>query len=331
MSEQNQNKKPQSLPEAIPESIEEIPPTEKPKRDNPPSTPTWATAILSLLGVLMVLGISGILVYAFAPPERQRDVLQAYDLIVNRKSIPTEVVRVTSPPMTTLTATVTASPTVTPSPTVTASPTTTPSPTNTPTPTLTPTPDIAPVMINRLIARSELVTTELSVATIRLNVTTRQGPANSCGRSGRYAVEATFRAGVDLTNLTDASVNYDAATDTYTLMVPPVQLLNCQIDELERYVLTGPVGLTCSRDESVLDRLANYNAVNALRDEILSEGFLLQVEQDTEAAIVGLLGGVTTSNIRVSYSGNIPPLPENCAPLQPNGWNYVNGEWIPAP
>jgi len=190
---------------------------------------------------------------------------------------------------------------------------------------------MAPAFVNRLRPRSELVTTDLSVATIRLNVTTRQGPANTCGREARYAVEATFRAGLDLTTLTPDAIQYDATNDTFIVTLPGVQLLNCQIDDIDRYLLVGPVGPTCNRDEAELERLARYNAINALREEVLAEGFLIRAQSDAQTAIIGLLGNVTTSNIQVQFGGIAPPLPVNCQPMLPAGWNFVNGEWIPAP
>jgi hypothetical protein len=190
---------------------------------------------------------------------------------------------------------------------------------------------MAPAFINRLRPRSELVTTDLSVATIRLNVTTRQGPANACGREASYAVEATFRAGVDLSQLNAAAVEYDAETDTFIVTLPGVQFLNCQIDDIERYLLNGPVGPTCSRDEAELERLARYNAMNALREEVVREGFLGRVEVDAAAAVGSLLSSVTTSSVEVRFTPDAPAMPANCVPQLPPGWTFVNGEWIPSP
>jgi hypothetical protein len=91
-------------------------------------------------------------------------------------------------------------------------------------------------------------------------------------------------AGVDLSQLTAEDVVYDALTQTLTITLPPVTLLECFLDESASYTVERATGLFAAPVPD-LDEFSRSFALEQFRDFALEDGILEDARQESEIAI----------------------------------------------
>jgi hypothetical protein len=86
-------------------------------------------------------------------------------------------------------------------------------------------PVVAQVNTSRTIVTSlqplgQLVSLSVELAQADINVTVNAGAMNLCGHSANHVAQGVIEAGVDITKITEDSVSYDEASNTYTITLP---------------------------------------------------------------------------------------------------------------
>jgi hypothetical protein len=172
----------------------------------------------------------------------------------------------------------------------------------------------------------QLVSVSAQVAKMDINVSTRGGIANACGRTAHHVAQGTIEAGIDLTLVEADDVDISVSTDTVTINLPPAQLTSCRVDAIRQYERTTS---TCGTDWDEIRQLAQHVALNEFRDDAIEGGILLRAHNDAEIVLTNFLGLVTGKAVRVTFS---EPDPEtqmfapSCFPEPPTGWEYNANE-----
>ncbi len=209
--------------------------------------------------------------------------------------------------------------TATPAPLPTATPTGTFIPTATPTLTPSPTPDYTRPITQSVQLLGQLVSVSWQLAEAQIGVSVRQGVLDACSFSNQHVAEGTIEAGIDLTGFAASDVQYDPASDTYTITLPAPQLTSCRVDDIQQY--SGSVSL-CGVNRDDARRLAQYIAVNGFRDDALERGILSRAQQQASFVIANFVRALTGSNVQVVFRSDQPALPDSCQPEIPDGWVY---------
>lgn len=172
----------------------------------------------------------------------------------------------------------------------------------------------------------QLVSVSAQVAKMDINVSTRGGIANACGRTAHHVAQGTIEAGIDLTLVEADDVDISVSTDTVTINLPPAQLTSCRVDAIRQYERTTS---TCGTDWDEIRQLAQHVALNEFRDDAIEGGILLRAQNDAEIVLTNFLGLVTGKAVQVTFA---EPDPEtqmfapSCFPEPPTGWEYNANE-----
>ena len=79
----------------------------------------------------------------------------------------------------------------------------------------------------------QLVSVEAQVAKAGIAVHIQRGVANACQFTAQHVAQGTLQAGIDLTQITEASVRLDEAEGTYYITLPHAQLTSCSLDPVQ--------------------------------------------------------------------------------------------------
>ncbi|MDX2141543.1 MAG: DUF4230 domain-containing protein [Chloroflexota bacterium] len=193
------------------------------------------------------------------------------------------------------------------------------------------------VILRGIQTPGQLVTVSSQLALADIYVGVEQGVLNACGFGANHVAQGTVEAGIELANVTADNIAYDAATNTYTITLPPPIITSCRVDYIRQYERTVT---TCPVDWDEARLLANYLTLTEFRDAALEGGLLGQAEDQARLIIgnivEGVLAGVqidATVNVQVEPvpSGAAPALPDSCVPNVPAGWSVnANGRWVKA-
>lgn len=163
------------------------------------------------------------------------------------------------------------------------------------------------------------VSAQLAKADVQVNIT--QGALNSCGYGANHVVQGTIEAGIDLMQLTEDNLGYDAARETYVLIVPAPQLTSCRVDYIRQYAgsfTTCPVNW----DEARL--LANYMSLTSFRDDAIEGGILSRAEMETRLVLGNFIRMLTGHPVEIVFqAAETPVIPTSCQPEVPAGWTYI--------
>ncbi|MBZ0288807.1 MAG: DUF4230 domain-containing protein [Anaerolineae bacterium] len=170
------------------------------------------------------------------------------------------------------------------------------------------------------------VRTELAKADIRIGI--QGGALNACGFSADHVAQGAVEGGIDLTGITENSINYDAATNTYTLRLPAPQLTSCNIESIRQYSRSFT---TCAVDWDEARVLAEYRALLDFRDDALEGGILNRAQVEAELVIRNFVELLTESRVQIIFQQpETVVLPRSCTPDMPEGWQIdaQTGQWI---
>lgn len=162
------------------------------------------------------------------------------------------------------------------------------------------------------------VSAQLAKADVQVNIT--QGALNSCGYGANHVVQGTVEAGIDLMQLTDDNLGYDAARETYVLVVPAPQLTSCRVDYIRQY--SGSF-TTCGVNWDEARLLANYMSLTSFRDDAIEGGILDRAEMETRLVLGNFIRMLTGHPVEIVFQeAETPVLPPSCQPDVPQGWIY---------
>ncbi len=198
---------------------------------------------------------------------------------------------------------------------------------------LCPSPPVASVVTTQTIVQGiqpmgQLVSISAPLAKADIFVGVQQGALNTCGFGANHVAQGTIEAGINLAQVTAEDVSYNAATDTYTLMLPPAQLTSCRVDFIRQYDRTTTA---CSVDWDEARLLANYTSLVEFRDDALEGGILNRAEQEARLVLGNFVELLTGSNVEISFSPlDSTTIPPSCQPEVPQGWvlNPETGAWL---
>jgi hypothetical protein len=174
----------------------------------------------------------------------------------------------------------------------------------------------------------QLVSISAQLAKADIFVGVQQGALNACGFGANHVAQGTIEAGINLAQVTEDDVSYNAATDTYTLSLPAAQLTSCRVDFIRQYDRTTTA---CSVDWDEARMLANYTSLVEFRDDALEGGILNRAQQEARLVLGNFVQLLTGSNVEIVFK---PPdgaaMHASCQPEVPQGWvfNPDTGAWI---
>ena len=116
-------------------------------------------------------------------------------------------------------------------------------------------------IIESIMPLGQLVTVSAQFAKVNVKVTVNQGVLNMCAYSVNHAVQGTIEAGIDVTQIGEDALSYDAARETYVLTLPATQLTSCRIDYIQQYDWSVS---TCNPDWDNARLLANYETLTTV-------------------------------------------------------------------
>lgn len=169
------------------------------------------------------------------------------------------------------------------------------------------------------------VSAQLAKADVQVNVS--QGTLNACGFGANHVVQGAVDAGIDLTRITEDSIQYDEARETYVMIVPAPELTSCRVDYIRQYSRSFT---TCSVDWDEARVLANYIALTSFRDDAVEGGILNRAETETRLVLGNFIRLLTGHPVEIVFQPSEQPVfPPSCQPDIPQGWTYNpdNGQW----
>jgi hypothetical protein len=162
------------------------------------------------------------------------------------------------------------------------------------------------------------VSAQLAKADVQVNI--NQGTLNACGFGANHVVQGAVEAGIDLTRISEDSIQYDEARDTYVLIVPAPQLTSCRVDYIRQYSRSFT---TCSVDWDEARVLANYMALVSFRDDAVEGGILNRAEMETRLVLGNFIRLLTGHPVEIVFQQpEEAVLPASCQPEAPQGWTY---------
>ena len=174
----------------------------------------------------------------------------------------------------------------------------------------------------------QLVSVSAQLAKADINIGIQAGALNACGFSADHVAQGAVEAGIDLTGFNTNSLNYDAASNTYTLRLPSPQLTSCRIDFIRQYRRSFT---TCAVDWDEARLIAQYEAMIDFRDDAVEGGILTRARLEAELVIRNFVELLTQSNVQVIFDEpETPVVPPSCVPDIPEGWlmNEQTGQWV---
>lgn len=162
------------------------------------------------------------------------------------------------------------------------------------------------------------ISTQLAKADIAIGV--QQGALNTCGFSARHVAQGAVEAGIDLTQIDENAISYNALTNTYTIQMPAPQLTSCRIDFIRQYDRSFT---TCAVDWDEARLLANYKALVDFREDAIEGGILNRARQEARLVIGNFVKLLTNANVELVFSEvSSSPAPQSCVPEIPQGWTF---------
>ncbi len=175
----------------------------------------------------------------------------------------------------------------------------------------------------------QLVSVSAQLAKADIFIGVQQGALDACGFSANHVAQGTVEAGIDLTGITDSSVQYDETTDTYTILLPAAELTSCRIDFIRQYERSLTA---CPVDWDEARLLANYTALNDFRDDALEGGILSRAETEARTTVGNFVTALTDARVSVVFTtpDGAPAAPPSCLPDIPQGWTVdpTTGSWV---
>lgn len=104
-------------------------------------------------------------------------------------------------------------------------------------------------------------------------------------------------AGIDVSQITEEDIVYDAETNTLSLTLPSPTIQNCFLDENETYTVERNTAFFAAGVTNLEDHVRQY-AVRQFRDEALEEGILEDSKAEAEAVLSEFLG-VVSSDVEI--------------------------------
>jgi hypothetical protein len=162
---------------------------------------------------------------------------------------------------------------------------------------------------------------QLAKANIHVGVDRRGALGNNlCGFSATYVAQGTIRAGIDLSNLSEASLTFDETSQTYTLTLPRAQLTSCGIDFIDQYM--GSTTLCPGVDWDETRQLASYTALNEFRADALEGGITTRAEREANLILGSFVKLLTGKDIEIAFAETETPPDSTCIPEAPEGWVF---------
>lgn len=164
----------------------------------------------------------------------------------------------------------------------------------------------------------QLVSVSAQLAKADIFIGVQQGTLNACGFSANHVAQGTVEAGIDLTRITDADLQYDETTNTYTVTLPAAQLTSCRVDFIRQYERSLTA---CPVDWDEARLLANYEAVSGFRTDALENGILDRAQREAQVALTNFIHLLTGSDVKIVFKTDTSAqLPASCTPDSPAGW-----------
>ncbi len=187
-------------------------------------------------------------------------------------------------------------------------------------------------IVNQVRPLGQLVSTSAQVAKADITVNVQQGRFNACSHSANHVASGTIRAGVDMYEITEDSIQYNAASDTYTITVPAPIITSCSIDTIDQYERQLAVP-TCGVDWDDARQIAQFRALQEFRDDALEGGLLDTAEREADFALSSFVSALTGSNVEIVFDDTAMTLDErgaNCDPQAPRDWQIDSetGNWV---
>lgn len=173
----------------------------------------------------------------------------------------------------------------------------------------------------------QLVSVSVQLAKADVFVGVGQGALNACGFSANHVVQGAVEAGIDLTQIGEDDLRFDAARQVYVLTIPAPQLTSCRIDFIRQYERSFT---TCNVDWDEARLLANYITLNEFRDDAVEGGILSRAQGEARLVLGNFVRLLTGHPVEIVFA---PPesavLPPSCSPEAPQGWSFnpQNGHW----
>jgi uncharacterized protein DUF4230 len=174
----------------------------------------------------------------------------------------------------------------------------------------------------------QLVSISTQLAKADINVSIAQGALEACSFSADHVAQGTIQAGVDLTKLTDDDIQYNRATNTYVITLPPPELTSCSVDYIRQYNRSFTA---CAVDWDEARLIASYNALTQFRDDAIEGGVLSRAQTEAAVVVSNFVKLLTGSNVQIVFAPQnaTPVLPSVCQPDVPTGWQQgPNGAWF---
>lgn len=181
----------------------------------------------------------------------------------------------------------------------------------------------------------QLTTISAQFATADIRVNVRWGVLNACGVTAHHTAQGTIEAGVDLTRVSDANLNYNTLLDRYTIRLPQPAITNCIIDPIStrQYSISGRTP-ACWVQNDELRRIASYEAIHQFREDAIESGVLERAAQQTEILLVNFISSLTGSDVVINYEESDDDeitFPPSCRPSFPGVWRPDEenpGRWV---
>jgi hypothetical protein len=165
----------------------------------------------------------------------------------------------------------------------------------------------------------QLVTISAELAKADISVSVRQGALGATSFTVDHVAQGAIEAGIDLSGITEADVQYDEANNAYTVTLPAARLTSCRVDYIRQYGYSGTI-LPVDRDAARV--LAGYVALRDFRDTALEGGILERAQRQAQLVLGNFIRALTgsrqvTINFRADAEGF---LPSSCDPAPPPDW-----------
>lgn len=223
-------------------------------------------------------------------------------------------------------------PSLTPRPTYTALPSHTPRPTytlyptftatNTPTITPSPTPIPPSAVLARIQAeeKADLVVAEYEFIETDFHVGVDSGWRGWRSFGGDFVAQGAIEAGIDLTELNEDNIVFNADTESYTLLLPPPQLTTCNVKHI-RLVKTD--GNLLNPDFDHLRVLAEIQVMAGFIKRALERGIIDEAKQSAALILEDIARTFTGKQVATEYEmlRGKPRMGLTCQPSA-SGWLF---------
>lgn len=121
-------------------------------------------------------------------------------------------------------------------------------------------------------------------------------------------------AGIDVSQITQEDVSYDAATNTLSLSLPAPTIQNCFLDENQSYTVQRNTAIFASGVTNLEDQTRRY-AIRQYRDRAIENGILDEAKTKVDTVLKEFLG-IVSSDVQIEISFKEPladaTYPDNC-------------------